>query len=484
MATTTFTITFDDGESASLSAEYIKPKFINGWWSYDKEGKEIYTYGEEKNRLALGETVYFHVHTQGIKEGKEIKLQLYDYDHFFWVDQLNIDTSKFPNDTVIKKGKVQKVGDKYITTIALLLDESWEPVIHDDHDDKPSLDHNIELYWRASCDGLSKNIPNKEEDYLKVTYSTRTLYIKPPYPGHNLPEFITNDGSPMLLMEMAKVPDNQIKNMAKNKIFDAIDKKIDKTISNIAFVKLEKGYLYTNTGDVIENAKAQIYTSDVYTNDGELLKNVKKRKNIGYDHHGKPKVTTKGISQYDYFTKTGRKGKILGMVKYATGETTEMKALGAKASKNMSSFLDVFDLMKFATEDLDTSKPLSLPLGPLSPLNDLAGVLVQEQKAEMDMWLEEVIQRDIDKAKLQGLAATRKAINSWHDDLNTWDLLPVSSITATKLLQGEFKTMNDLLDYDSNIESFNSNTTILYRTVKNENREDYIDVIETLFINE
>ncbi len=80
------------------------------------------------------------------------------------------------------------------------------------------------------------------------------------------------------------------------------------------------------------------------------------------------------------------------------------------------------------------------------------------------------------------MAATRKAINSWHDDLNTWDLLPVSSITATKLLRGEFKTFDELQNAPFNPNS--STIEILYRKIKNTNREQFIYIIETIFINE
>ena len=147
---------------------------------------------------------------------------------------------------------------------------------------------------------------------------------------------------------------------------------------------------------------------------------------------------------------------------------------------------DIFSLTKNIDEDLDTSEPLPLDFGPLSPLFDLAGVLVKQQKAEMDMWLEETVQQEIDEAKLLGLAATRNAINSWnHNEEFDWALLPIYNTTANKLLAGEFETLNDLLDYESNIiDEFNKNITILYRTVKNENKETSVDVIETLFINE
>jgi hypothetical protein len=66
-------------------------------------------------------------------------------------------------------------------------------------------------------------------------------------------------------------------------------------------------------------------------------------------------------------------------------------------------------------------------VGPLPSLNELAGLLVQEQKAEMDFWLEEEVQLEINAAKLEGLEATRIAVNKWNHDENLhWDLLSIS----------------------------------------------------------
>ena len=143
---------------------------------------------------------------------------------------------------------------------------------------------------------------------------------------------------------------------------------------------------------------------------------------------------------------------------------------------------DIFNLTKTAGEGLDPSKPLPLDFGPLSPILGLAGVLVQEQKAEMDMFLLEDMQLEVDQAKLLGLEATRNAIKSWHHDLNTWELLPISNETANELLAGEFKTFKELETTDINPNQ--SNVEILYRKIKNKNRDEFVYVIETIFINE
>jgi len=119
------------------------------------------------------------------------------------------------------------------------------------------------------------------------------------------------------------------------------------------------------------------------------------------------------------------------------------------------------------------------------PIFDLAGVLVQQQKAETDMWLDEIVQLEIDEAKLQGLEANRKAINSWnHNKEFKWDLLPVSNETANKLLQGEFKTFEAFFEFSQDDIDRELNIEVLYRRVLNTNRDEDIYIIETIFINE
>ena len=458
MGKNTITITIDEtGESQSVSFNVLEPEFLEGFWTSDKKGKT------NLKEVKLGDTVYFHVNTKGLANKQEITLKLREQDkNIFMMDWIDPDDKKFPEEEVIKKATIEDNS----ATIELVLQESWESMIKDDSDNAFSLDSTLELYWEVSYGWRKSELPNNDDDYLRVGYSDKTLYFKTPTPNHNLPEFISYNGDPMFLMEFGK---SFVNNKVISEGLNALEKGSEKQIKKIAFAKMEKGYMVDNHGKVY-TGKRRIYEyKEMYSNSGELFEDIKRGKDFGYKHAGKPLHTTKGISQYDYFSKNGKRVKLLGL------------------AKSLGSVFDIFNLVKTVGEDLDTSNPIPLDFGPLSPIADLAGVLVQEQKAEMDQLLEEDMQLEIDLAKLEGLEATRKAINAWNNSKGVyWELLPVSNETANKLLQGEFKTIDDLLDYDSNIESFNTSTTILYRTIKNENREDYIyiDVIETLFINE
>ncbi|WBX77453.1 hypothetical protein PG911_04085 [Tenacibaculum ovolyticum] len=446
------TASFPGAKSKSATIEVVHIELSKGYWTSDKEGKK------PLKKSKLGKTVYFHIETEGIDDGKELKLRLGDYDYsFLFYSLLDFDDHKFPKEEVVKKAIIK--DNK--ATVELVLQESWESVVKDDHSMWFQSNESIELYWEVRYNKLKKLLPKKTNDYLRVAQSDRTLYIKTPTAGHNLPEFIGYDGNPMFLMEFGK---GFAINTAKGEMLNAATKEAGTQIKKIALTKLKKGYMVDNAGKLYTGKRLIYEYKEMYNNSGELFENIQKGKNFGYNH-GNGLVTTRGISQYDYFSSNGKRVTMLGMV------------------KNIGTVFDIFNLVKSAGEDLDTSKPLPLDLGPLSPLLDLAGAIVQQQKAEDDMFIEEVVQDEIDLAKLQGLEATRKAINSWnHNKEYNWQLIAVSNETANKLLQRGFETMEELekYDFDYPIKSIE----ILQRIVFNQNKEIDINIIETIFINE
>ncbi len=458
MARTTFTITMKStGEIQSQTINILEPELLEGYWTKDREGEQALS------KAKLGDTVYFQVKTSGIADGQEIKLKLYEQDKVFIVgDCLDPDDDKFPEKEVIKEATI-KNG---MATVELALEEKWEGMIADDHDNAFSLDQTLELYWEVSYGKRKKELPLNDENYLRVGYGDRNLFFTTPIASsYNLPELLAADGSPILMMQFAK---DMVVGELEKKGVKFVEQLADSAITNIALTKLEKGYLATNAGTVMQ--KSKIYTKNLFTNDGTLIKDAKIASNSGF-RTPNGVVTTKGISQYDYFATNGAKVKLLGFV------------------KQIGTALDVFNfakvLLDYANDGLDTSKPLTLNLGPLTPLWDLAGVLVSDQKAELDMWLEEQVQREIDAAKLEGLAATRQAIRKWnHNKEYQWDIMEVSAITANKLLRGEFYTFQ-ILEDESFIELSETNKVfVLYRRIENINRTGYFKyIIETIFID-
>jgi len=62
--------------------------------------------------------------------------------------------------------------------------------------------------------------------------------------------------------------------------------------------------------------------------------------------------------------------------------------------------------------------------------------------------------------------------------------MPISNETANKLLQGEFKTFDELYDFNNRDTDYDDKITILFREVINTNRNEFIYIIETVFIDE
>ena len=102
------------------------------------------------------------------------------------------------------------------------------------------------------------------------------------------------------------------------------------------------------------------------------------------------------------------------------------------------------------------------------------------------MLLEEQVQREIDAAKLKGLAATRQAIKKWnHNKEYQWDIMSVSSVTANKLLQGEFKTFEELETEQFGENPLYTPINIIFRQQESRNRKGFSNyLIETIFIDE
>ncbi|WP_417784752.1 hypothetical protein [Tenacibaculum sp.] len=194
---------------------------------------------------------------------------------------------------------------------------------------------------------------------------------------------------------------------------------------------------------------------------------------------GNKYITTKRIDQFYFFTKNGSKVEFLNFLKIAENNTVSL------VFDNVTDILDIMDLME---DGIDTSKPLSLPIRDpyISVAFELLGLISLQQYKEGELFIEEVMQQEIDEAKVQGLEATRRAISQWnHNKEYQWELLLISKETTNKLLSGEFKTFEEFQDFNvENRPDEYAKTEILYRKKKNKVREGYDYIIETIFINE
>ncbi len=174
MGMTKFKLTFNDGETHEIQAKYNSPSFESNWWSYDPEGNEPYEHGNERKTLELGDTMYFNVETKGILEEAVLTLQLFDYDEALWIDAANPDDATFPTEEVHKTAQVRKVGDRYIATVKLVLEESWVEVVESD------IDNTIDLYWQVRYGALNQYLPHEDTSYLQVVEIPQHSMSNPP----------------------------------------------------------------------------------------------------------------------------------------------------------------------------------------------------------------------------------------------------------------------------------------------------------------
>ena len=128
-------------------------------------------------------------------------------------------------------------------------------------------------------------------------------------------------------------------------------------------------------------------------------------------------------------------------------------------------------------------------LGPLTPLWDLAGVMVAEMKNDIEEQLNATQHKELETAKLEGLEATKKYISATkhipeYQD-SPLDIIKVSRTTATKLIYGEFKTYKQFSESLRSDRDIYNGIFILIREVENKNRKGYANhIIESIFINE
>ena len=170
-----------------------------------------------------------------------------------------------------------------------------------------------------------------------------------------------------------------------------------------------------------------------------------------------------------YYSKKGKRVKILGLV------------------GQIDDFISLFDLMKFAMEDeLNFNQPIPLDFGPLSPVASVAGAFAQELKAEQDEILDEIVLKELEIAKQKGIEAVEQFVDNYgHNERYNYNLLAISNQTANKLMAGEFESFKKFEKEVLSIgDEYNEQVRVFYKEVYNENKEDYVHIIETIFINE
>ena len=470
---TKFILRYPGGESV-IEARYINPKFLNGYWSYDKEGQKPYKQistdenGTDRKQFArLGDTMYFQIKTIDFQKGDEISLQLMEQD-FAWlfndIDFCNPNDDKFPDKLVIIRTTVEGV-DEGLTTIEVPLKDSWQKVIEDDK--TFSLDGEIELYFKVSHVNennyeFSDALPHDRKDFLLVRErEEQTLFYKPYEKGHILPEMYTLEGEQIVLLQ--DVESKVLKSGRK-----AITKGSPVLAHRIAIGKLKKGYLAGDKGTVRKNATAKVYKYDTFSNDpdlypeGSMIKDLERRKHVRFKEKGQWEHTNK-VNQYDYFSKNGKRVTILGYLKQIGG------------------IVDIFNVLSHGS--MSQEEFMNSPLkfgGVLSPAFDIAGVMIQEIKEENNEYLTEALQQDLEEAKAKGVNAVREFVSIPNvNQLIEYRIEEVYKETATKMLRNEFLTFKEMTKYDNSEAKQDRTVFLLIKRIPKE--INIINIIETIF---
>ena len=433
---------------------------ISGYWSKDKEGKIRIT------NANLGEMVYFHLITQGIKDEIKIVLQLQDNDDGILInppDRKFLQKNKkntLSEDVVNKTVYISK--DRAVTR--LYLSELWADMIEDDNGAE------IELEWMAFSNSFEKKV---KSEVLNVGFSKKYLFLKPAYENYSLPELLSKDGDTIIF---------SISDFAKeeviNQLVEPAGELAKKYRYNLATRVLKSGKKATNIGQVYERKKA-IYTYNVFTNEGKEV-TLKQASNFGfknkYVNNGKL-VTTKGISQIDYFANIGLKNNVL------------------KAATEITQIWDIFDLAKVLFQD-DLSE---LPVGYLGNPVSFAYALLNEAviKPAAQGIIDDIkkgLEEDFEIIyKPNGLEACKYFVENNNNYLDSKiRYVDIFTPTLQKLLKNEFLSLTELDKYNKSIQKSEFikagnkfiTHTIFYKEEKNKYGLNDDVFVNCIFIND
>ncbi|OXB09369.1 hypothetical protein B0A81_06255 [Flavobacterium plurextorum] len=442
--------------------------FATGWYTYDYEGEKYLKRDSRGPKAFLDETIYFHLNVNDkVPTGTEIVFQLWDFDMFLFHDCFNPDDDKFNGKKVFVKGKVREVNGKKRITTELLLDPAWSDDIAAE---KGILtDGCLDFYWKWNYMGIEWN---SERFLLRVYFSEKTLIIKPAYRDYGFPEIRTADGNIVvfsagigLINESNKLLESElqeIKNKLKSEFYgtvgEVVQKYRDKVQHTIAVQQLEKGYLANNLGKI--EFSRRIYTKPVFDNSGELY-TITKAANFGYRKEGKL-VTTKGISQLDYFKDVGLFNKV------------------ANASRDLVSIFGFSDVLKYAMDE----HPETIMIG-FAPADFLMAVVAPELLESIKESWDIPVHDFAEKAKDKGIKGINEFLQSsgGKEKRYAFKMFKINQTTLNKLFRGDFKNLEDMIAFYSKNQSESQLYDVFYYKKNDEVDKTTKIIIDCIFIN-
>lgn len=451
---------------------------FSGWWSPDYEGIRNLESDSRGPKSSLGKTVYYQLTvSQDIPVGTSITFQLWDKDTLLFLDFLVQDDYKFGGKKVYRTANVREVNGKHRITIELFLNPNWNSDLVSDMKGY-FKDGRLDFYWTWEYN----NKPwTSNTNLLSVYTSETTLFIKPAYEGYGFPEVRSADGEIIVFSagivatkesskELENVMNKICDNIKSNAMFELREKMVkysDKLSYSIAIKQLKKGHLVNNMGKL--EYSRRIYTKPVFDNGGELYE-ITQAANFGYRKEGKF-ITTKGISQLDYFKQVGVRNAIL------------------KNAEKLNFFINCLDTIKFGMDGkMETLITMFVPLDFLN-----AVVYPSISKPIEEVW-DNIVVHDVEQAKDNGLRGIYNLSNSEkfnRDRYGDYKYIEINQDMLNKLLDGRYKTFEELeknqIELRKNMDKYkyqeSLSYTILYYKKNDENVDKLMTYIETIFIN-
>ncbi len=455
-----------------------EPEIIfSGCWTSDYEGMRNLERDATNPSSNLGETVYFQLKVSNtIPIGTNITFQLWDKDFGGILKWFLSDDDTLDGKRVYRNAVVREVHGEHRMTVKLFLNPKWyDDLVADLGRFKNGC---LDFYWTWQYNGqpwISNN------NILNVYPSKTTLFIKPAYEGYGCPEIRYADGELIVFSagivaieepskEVEKIMDTILDDIQKNAMTDVREKMVkfsDKLRYTIAVKKLKKGYLANNMGK-IEFSK-RLYTKPVFDNSGELYE-ITQAANFGYKREGKL-ITTKGISQLDYFREVGVRNSIL------------------KGSHKLNYVMDILDVLQFGING--KMETLTTMFAPLDFLN--AVVYPSISKPIKEVW-DNIVSYDIEKAKDNGLKGIYHLASS--EDFNRekygdYKYIEINQDMLKNLLESKYKTFEELeknqIQLRKTMDKYEYQESLVYTILYYKKIDDNIDkpmtYIETIFIN-
>ena len=475
---------WDGGENGNTHHEYEAPEkkeeepkqmAFSGWWSPDYEGQKNLETDNRGPKSSLDKTVYFQLNvSKDIPLGTNITFQLWDKDTGMFIDWIVPDDDKLDGKKVYRNAVVREVDGKHRMTIELFLNPKWDSDLLSDKG-----------YFKNGCLDFYWTWKYKNSDWtsntniLSIYPSETTLHVKPAYEGYGFPEIRTAEGELIVFStgivateepskELEEVMEKILDDIQGNIWSDLREKMV--TYSNklrytIAVKQLKKGRLVNNMGKI--EFSRRIYTKPVIDNSGEVYE-ITKAANFGHRKDGKL-ITTKGISQLDYFREVGVGNTIL------------------KQAEKLSYVIDILHVLDLGMEGkMDT---LTTMFAPLDFLNIM--VYPSIRKPIEEVW-DGMINSNIEDKKDKGLEGVYELSNDkWlnRQRFGDYQYTEISLEILDKLLKGNIITIEELKkqsekqlienNYNKSIFIF----TALHYTKIDEEADSVITTIDSIFIN-